>query len=384
MVKQKEYNAEKGARLRKAVNYIVYKENLTTKQDVAKLLDKDYSNLSKALKGDPSYIDTYIEALCSKYELFSKDWLESGVGNLLKEEPTASDSSKVDSSPSDFVTDENAVLYHYTSLSGFMGIIGDEMIRFSDLRNSNDLRESLNKCGYKYACFCLGNKNTGFDKPRMWAQYGDNNNGVCIGFNLNKLIDFNKGKNFEHFHIKYKQSQELKFGDYNTKESLKHKQSDWMQENEYRFISNSEDGLYFNKNCIDSIYAGWNIRNLDLMEKVGVNSKIKGFMLVSGIQEGLPINVRLLKEVIFNSIKMGKAELRMKDVNEAIGRINARKYREQLSVTNVKLLSNYEELIRENERLKATIESLKKEKSFAHWEERASDVAESKGELSVN
>ena len=304
------------------------------------------------------------------YSDVSTNWLLTGIGNMIKDE-----------SPNEFdlKIDDNTILYHYTSLSGFMGIIGDETIRFSELKNSNDLRESLNKCGYKYVCFCLGDKNRGFDKPRMWAQYGDNNNGVCIGFNLSKLIDFNIDKSIEHFRIVYKQAKDLKFGEYNSKESLRLKQIDWMQEKEYRFISNIEDGLYFNKDCIDSIYLGWNIKDIDLVKNVGVNSKIKGMMLVAGIQEKFPINFSIIGNVVFNSINIGKIEkIEIKDVNDTIGRINARKYKEQLGFTNVRLISNYEEVVRENERLRITIESLKKEKDIAHWKERASDVVGSK------
>lgn len=52
MVKPKEFNPEIGKRIRKAINYIVFIEDLANQRDVAELVGKDKDNLSKALKGD--------------------------------------------------------------------------------------------------------------------------------------------------------------------------------------------------------------------------------------------------------------------------------------------------------------------------------------------
>ena len=85
MVKQKELNTEQGLRIRKAINYIVYIENLSSQKEVAELINRDKSNLSKAIKGDTSYTNTYIDAICDKYDQFSKEWFFTGKGEMLKQ-----------------------------------------------------------------------------------------------------------------------------------------------------------------------------------------------------------------------------------------------------------------------------------------------------------
>lgn len=83
MVKPKEFNPEIGKRIRKAINYIVFIEDLANQRDVAELVGKDKDNLSKALKGDTTYTGIYIEAICSKYSTFNKEWFYTGNGDML-------------------------------------------------------------------------------------------------------------------------------------------------------------------------------------------------------------------------------------------------------------------------------------------------------------
>lgn len=86
MVKQKEFDPEIGKRIRKAINYVVFVENLINQREVAELIGKDKDNLSKALKGDLSYTNIYIEALCNKYTLFNKEWFYNGIGKMIDSE----------------------------------------------------------------------------------------------------------------------------------------------------------------------------------------------------------------------------------------------------------------------------------------------------------
>lgn len=81
---KKEINPEMGQRIRRAINYIVYIEDLNSRQDAAQLLEKDSGNLSKAIKGFVTYAKTYYTAICAKYQSFNKEWFITGCGEMLK------------------------------------------------------------------------------------------------------------------------------------------------------------------------------------------------------------------------------------------------------------------------------------------------------------
>lgn len=81
MVKQK--NVELGLRIRKAVNYIIYVENLSNIGEVADIIERDKSNLSKALNGDTQYANVYIDAICKKYSIIDRNWLLGGEGKMI-------------------------------------------------------------------------------------------------------------------------------------------------------------------------------------------------------------------------------------------------------------------------------------------------------------
>ena len=78
MVKQK--NVELGLRIRKAVNYIIYVENLSNIGEVADIIERDKSNLSKALNGDTQYANVYIDAICKKYSIIDREIQRRTVG----------------------------------------------------------------------------------------------------------------------------------------------------------------------------------------------------------------------------------------------------------------------------------------------------------------
>lgn len=85
-----------GKRIRKAVNYIVFTENLVNQRDVADLIGRNKDNMSKALSGDMSYTNIYIDAICEKYKMFNKDWLLSGEGDMMPNTPPITDSPTTD------------------------------------------------------------------------------------------------------------------------------------------------------------------------------------------------------------------------------------------------------------------------------------------------
>lgn len=76
-------NIEIGNRITSAVNYIMSLKGFKRQTEVAKLIGRDETNISKAKKGNLSYTDTYIEAICSVFPEFSKTWLLTGKGEML-------------------------------------------------------------------------------------------------------------------------------------------------------------------------------------------------------------------------------------------------------------------------------------------------------------
>jgi hypothetical protein len=95
-MEKKEINPEMGQRIRRAINYIVYIEDLNSRQDAAQLLEKDSGNLSKAIKGFVTYAKTYYTAICAKYQSFNKDWFATGMGEMLKSDGVVENINEVE------------------------------------------------------------------------------------------------------------------------------------------------------------------------------------------------------------------------------------------------------------------------------------------------
>lgn len=168
---------------------------------------------------------------------------------------------------------DDGILYHYTSAKSFFKILEAMALKSSDMRKLNDLNEgNLRNGNMTNACLdvrvgkALCEKGTllcftenyahegwvftGINHPRMWAQYADNNNGVCIAIKENKFLEDNQemlsGKFYKMEHVDYQFYPSLHFStdcidadDFikrNWHDLLFLKQEDWKQENEVRFF----------------------------------------------------------------------------------------------------------------------------------------------------
>lgn len=196
-------------------------------------------------------------------------------------------------------------LFHYTKLSTFLEhILPTQKLRFSKLKGSRDpyeyiprgyyvlstpdeeikanhpkiyekFQESL-RCSENslFLSFCLPSilpsKSvflediiySGYDKPRMWDQYGDGNQGICLGFNKEKLLnsfselqDCNKENtdySFLHSGVTYKSFKNSFFPNTFVSEisDLLH-----MNQNEWDSFFKEADELFFRK---DSDYQDEN------------------------------------------------------------------------------------------------------------------------------
>lgn len=76
-------NIEIGNRITSAVSYIMSLKGFRRQTEVAKLIGRDETNISKAKKGNLSYTDTYIDAICATFPEFSKVWLLTGKGEMV-------------------------------------------------------------------------------------------------------------------------------------------------------------------------------------------------------------------------------------------------------------------------------------------------------------
>jgi len=206
------------------------------------------------------------------------------------------------------------ILYHYTkTTTALEHILYNKKLRLSDRGNSRDPIENMNPSLWisfgvinlselkgiqiekarddmqrvvndieermkqlKQVCFCMNdNKNYkendikpleyfGCMKPRMWEQYADNYNGVCLILSKNKLLKPLDDDNYKRRNINYTNYEELKkidleigfqemfnLGYENSKqmlfdkmgEDIFKKPKDYEGENEYRICSYSDKGI---------------------------------------------------------------------------------------------------------------------------------------------
>lgn len=237
----------------------------TSLNDILNGAEPKYSTLNKILKAEP---------------LISSEWLMRGEGEMHIKQT------------SNIVIPD--IIYHYTSIKNMYGILSSQGFKFSSIKNSNDLREKSNESGYKSICFCMGSENdNGYDKPRMWAQYGDENKGVCIGIKREAVIrELEKLGNtdIEHFAIKYILTKDIFSIGSESKKSLMYKTKDWENENEYRFISKDCDILKITPECIAAVYIG-ELSNEDKnhIRSLGINDKIKPYMEQKGKGITIPL-----------------------------------------------------------------------------------------------
>ena len=239
--------------------------------------------------------------------------------------------------------DQQRFLYHYTSFETACKILYSESLKFSSLSTTNDTVESkpkiqaknekdqvafhkllthllsMNKTNIQLLCFSMDSElrgahengkrkekyedfsGRGFALPRMWAQYGNNNTGVCFIINkqrfLSKINNSLKYRSQVIYHekVEYKpfyepqtlSSSEIKelnnyfltddpILDYKFLASNKkfmrysyfQKTMDWIQENEFRFLAYSETPIFVDglSDFLAGIVVG---ENMDC-----VNSKI--------------------------------------------------------------------------------------------------------------
>jgi len=254
------------------------------------------------------------------------------------------------------------MLFHYTkSTTGLEKIICNKFLKFNNMENTNDPKESRErdiKISYdtsktnevntnisyykkllndirlketKLLCFTTNKKNidkkfkkncnesllyqTGFFKPRMWAQYGENHRGICLGFDKDELVKAMSSIKYDKFyrslvsysnsmkniysstHFEYEFDSQESFRKYYLDKHLKvyrdvlyfSKSYDWRDEAEYRFLiiqsdSNTNELLDISK-ALRAVFLGVDFPNVyieSLKKVVSEDIKIYQLTLIDG------------------------------------------------------------------------------------------------------
>lgn len=79
----------KQERLQEVYRYLVFSHNVEKQKDLAKALNRNENNISRALKGDPKCLtDRFFKAIAARYPFISLGWLLTGEGNMLNKDET--------------------------------------------------------------------------------------------------------------------------------------------------------------------------------------------------------------------------------------------------------------------------------------------------------
>lgn len=94
----------KQERLQEVYRYLVFSHNVEKQKDLAKALNRNENNISRALKGDPKCLtDRFFKAIAARYPFISLGWLLTGEGNMLNKDetqPTPAATSQPEEAPS--------------------------------------------------------------------------------------------------------------------------------------------------------------------------------------------------------------------------------------------------------------------------------------------
>ena len=267
---------------------------------------------------------------------------------------------------------ERDMIYHYTNMNTAMEyILADERLRFSPFRKVNDPYEKgIRSLGYTYSgydesnkvkshgmrlniiddlemmntirldeskllCFSQNDDNirlsgsplidikkyyrTGFFKPRMWAQYGDENQGICIAISREKLANELK-KTYPNFVLyrsqvsysdsieKIRMAHKLKinpnnmtnFREYYINKHIKEyrneiffsKNADWRDEKEYRYLlitdANENDYFINISSSITAVFCGIEFHNVYMESLLQITKNLDIDVFKLSLDDGLP------------------------------------------------------------------------------------------------
>jgi len=289
--------------LKQRIKELLKDENVTINV-ISEFIDVPQTTLNRQINGKTEVSLNTILAIIDYFKNVSIMWLLTGEGEKFKQNFASFEKKNDDN--------ENNSLYHYTTSENFIKILQNLNLRFSDFNNANDTKErylfanwiwtdelklqeytSGNNISteeeqkndirkkFRYISFCAGSsydlEQKPMKHPRMWAQYGtkqDKNgkyknsymNGVCIEFNTEKIKNISQNQfkeKIELVKIEYETDDIIR----NEEDSLKYKNIDWQEENEYRLLLKTDtlEDIFINiSECVERIYLGADFRYDDL------------------------------------------------------------------------------------------------------------------------
>lgn len=206
---------------------------------------------------------------------------------------------------------DNNLLYHFTTTDSLLKILSNMTLKLSTFANLNDLNEADINCDWSDSFNHIKIKDfiqkqcklisfsqnyvynevyheAGYNHPRMWAQYANNNTGVCIVLDEKKFKEinyknlvgvFNKLESVDYNHILYDKTIKDKADPRNFIETYyRHiffkKHIDWTHEGEKRFFCIKGPEYLSIKNCIEFIVLGRNFdkeKYFDLVKLIIMN-----------------------------------------------------------------------------------------------------------------
>lgn len=206
---------------------------------------------------------------------------------------------------------DNNLLYHFTTADSLLKILSNMTLRLSTFENLNDLNEADINCEWsdsfnhirikkhikKYCKLISFSQNyvyndvfyeAGYNHPRMWAQYANNNTGVCIVIDEKKLKEindkdfvgiFNKLESVDYDHLLYDKTikdiaDARNFIETYYRHIFYKKHIDWAHEGEKRFFCIEGPEYLSIKNCIKFIVLGRNFNKekyFDLVKLIIMN-----------------------------------------------------------------------------------------------------------------
>ncbi|MDR2385773.1 MAG: DUF2971 domain-containing protein [Tannerella sp.] len=225
-----------------------------------KLNSPSAENLEKLLKAMPD---------------INERWLLTGEGGMQKLPP---------------------YLCHYIKFECLTKVLRNMTLRYSKLSDSHNIKEKklLNRFNlpiqniksskgeidsYSFLSFIEGTYGKeSKNHQRIWIQYANNQSGVCIEVDTQKLIEKN-GLNNNIFKVKYEKVNSL-HSKRMVEEELQYKDEDFWQENEYRIISKTENKGIDIRECVTRIYLGneFDKKNIEILAEIISDKSNKCYM----------------------------------------------------------------------------------------------------------
>tara|TARA_Y100001972_G_scaffold124695_1_gene174424 strand:+ start:4796 stop:5803 length:1008 start_codon:yes stop_codon:yes gene_type:complete len=144
-----------------------------------------------------------------------------------------------------------------------LNIIG----RIFNTSATSDVTDALNQVVKRTKEVGIFSLSKSYNEELLWAHYGNSHNGFCIEYEIEKLLNSNKVKNPHSFSVDYsKKVPDINFSDQKDqigliKKAIGTKSTKWIQEKEYRIITDNPGIYNYSYDAVTGIYFGVRMEN---------------------------------------------------------------------------------------------------------------------------